>query len=232
MAEADWFSRVREELEGATWFDEDERAEHTQALHDRYVQGRGSVFVPLSDVALTLARAMVARLEVRGTLDLGAARPGVVRRRALLCTERDQPQHVIVAVHEDVPPFLWFPAGRTAAEIEEALAPYRAEAAADEFAFTQRARGFMGTEAMIEMDRAQLMEHLSMHPLAESLFWGSASERDPWPSSIETTDLPDLADTAREHLAQRAGAVWSISCRAICSRAVITIEDHEGMFGP
>ena len=230
MAEADWFAHVREELHEAQWFDEQERAERTQQLHDRYMQGRGSVFVPLSDTALALARAMVARLEVWGTITLGAARPGVVQREAMLCTEREQPQHILIAVHEDVPPFLWFPAGQSAAEVHEALAPYRAEAAADEFSFEGRERGFLGTEAMIEMDRAQVFEHLSMHPLAESLFWGSASERDPWPSSIETSDLPELADEAREHLSQRAGAVWSISCRAIASRAVVMIEDHEGMF--
>lgn len=212
-----------------SWLEQDEREEIAARLHERYA-GRGPVFVPLTDATRQLSRAMLARLVPVAEVACGRARPSVVERTALLLVEREDPRHLIVAVHEEIPPFLWFPAGQDLASLEAALAPYRGPSAPREFDMARRARGFIGTEGILEMDRDALLDHLSMSPLAESLFWGSAHEHDPWPEDISQQDLARFAHGARAHMAQREGAVWSMSFRAIASRAVVTLEDHGGMF--
>ena len=225
-----WFDALQEQQHPEiTWFTDDEREELVARLTAKYAGT--PPFVPLNQQARDLCGAMLTRLRPVGEVALGPTRPSLIRQKALLFIEQNDPQHLLVALHEEVPPLLWFPAGQTFAALEEALSVYALDTASpDVRRFRRRSRGFLGTEGILEMDRETLIGHLSMHPLGESLFWGSEHDIDPWPETIETEDLSLFADGADVHMAQRDGAVWSLSFRAIASRAVITIEDHEGIF--
>lgn len=225
-----WFEDLnQQEHPRVTWLTSGESEEIAARLAAKY--SGTPPFVPLNQQARELSGAMLTRLRPVGHVTLGPTRPSLIEQKALLFIERSDPQHLLVALHEEVPPLLWFPAGQTLASLEAALSVYTVEEAAPEASdFRRRARGFIGTEGILEMDREELVSHLSMNPLGESLFWGSAHDEDPWPERIESDDLSQFADGAELYMAQRDGAVWSLSFRAIASRSVITLEDHDGIF--
>lgn len=211
------------------WFDEAEAAEVAEEF-DELTAGGGSNFVPLGEMARVLSEHMYERLTPVGRCAVSAPRPNVVEAHVTLFIERDDPSHLLAAVHPDIPPFFWFPAGQTPEAFAEAIAPYQVETAPEVLSLPHHARGFIGTEGVIEMGRDELVSHISMNPLAESLFWGSAHASDPWPADIGTDNVADFVQGADAYLAQRKGAVWSMSFRSIASRAVVTIEDHDGIF--
>lgn len=226
----EWLWQLAEAVDGVELFDAQERAELAEELHELYQAG-GSTFVPLNELAQNLSSLMLSRLEPVGRVALGPTRPDVVENSGLLFVEANDPSHVLVALHKDVPPFLWFPAGKTAVEFDAAIAPYCRELAApDELAMPRVVRAFIGTPGILEMGREELMNHLSMNPIGESLFWGSEHSADPWPETIDRQDLAILGHEARERMAQRDGVAWSMSFRSIASRAVITLEDHDGFY--
>lgn len=229
IPKVDWLEALRAQAENLEWLEPEAREELTEQLHEDY-RGKGPVFVPLGEHARQLARVMLDRLTPIARAPLGPARPSVVERSALLFIEPNEPQHLVAAVHEAIPPFLWFPAGQTLAQLDEALAPYRHPANPSALEAPGRARAFVGTPGILDMDRKGMLDHFSMTPLAESLFWGSAHPQDPWPEDIATEDLPEFVEGAGEYMAQREGATWSMSFRSIASRAVITLEDHDGLF--
>ena len=225
-----WFEELRtQQQDSVRWYSEEECEACAARMTKKY---EGSPpFVPLTSAARGLSQALLERMRPVGEVGLGPMRPSVVEQRALLFIEHNDPQHLLVALHEEVPPLLWFPAGQTLESLAAGLVPYRKpRAAPNMFAMHGMERGFLGTEGILEMSREELLAHLSTHPLGESLFWGSVHDADPWPEHIGIEDVSLFAEEAASYMAQREGAVWSLSFRSLASRAVLTLEDHQGFF--
>ena len=225
-----WLSKVASHHEGWQWIQEEEASEIAQAMTSRYA-GRGPAFVPLQPEIVKLCRMLVERLRPVATIPAGPRRPDVVDHRATIFLEINSPRHMIVCVHHELPPLLWFPAGDSAAQLAEKMAPYMLTTTAPETVhFSARRRGFIGTPGILEMSRDDLFAHWSTSPLAESLFWGSAFENDPWPEHISQKELASLSEKAAMFLSQHPDGPWGVSFRAIASRAIVSFEDHDGLW--
>lgn len=225
-----WLSKVASQYDGWQWLPEEEASEIAQAMTSRYA-GRGPAFVPLQPEIVKLCRVLVERLRPVATIPAGPRRPDVVTHRATIFIEINSPRHMIVCVHHELPPLLWFPAGDRAPLLEAKMAPYTLHTSAPETVhFSAHRRGFIGTPGILEMSRDDLFAHWSTSPLAESLFWGSAFEKDPWPERISQEELPELSEKAAMYLSQHPDGPWGVSFRAIASRAIVSFEDHDGLW--
>lgn len=225
-----WLLEMAEQTSGWRWLEMKEREAMMLELRERY-SGSGPAFVPLKPEIVRLCQLLLERLQPVATLPIAPRRPDVLEHQAIVFTEIARPAHVIVAVHQEIPPLLWFPAGATAQQLHEQLEPYLLETAAPAaIDLPVMRRAFLGTPGILELERDELLVHWSSSPLAESLFWGGAHERDPWPEQISAEQLPELSERAALYMAQHPQGPWSLSFRAIASRAILSFEDHDGMF--
>ena len=225
--DARWLAELRRE-DGVEWLEPEERDALEERLHGLYASD-GHPLVSLAQPAVALCRMMLGRLvpvargpELAGRLEVAAPRP-------LLFVERDSPRHVLVALGEGMPPLMWFPGGTTRAELDAALEPYT-QAWGPTLELPLERRGFVGTEELLGRDFEGVVTHLSSSPFVESFFWGSAYDEDPWPDSVGSENLVELATHGGEFMAQRDGAVRSLTCRAVASGASVTLEDRDGVF--
>lgn len=225
-----WLHKVAENYDQWQWLDQDASDKIAEEMNTRYL-GRGPAFVPLQPQIVKLCHMLVGRLRAVATIPTTARRPDVVDHQATVFIEITDPKHMIVCVHHELPPLLWFPAGDTASQLREQMAPYATESSApDVVHFPLHRRGFIGTPGILEMSRDELFAHWSTSPLAESLFWGSAFEKDPWPAKITEEEIPGLAEQAAYYLTQHQDGPWGISFRAIASRSVLCFEDMDGLW--
>lgn len=222
-----WLLALQQDTSELEWFEDADR-EH-EALHALW-SGNGPPLMPLASTPLRLSQLLVERLVPVARGPAFHARIDVVEQRPLLLIERDDPQHLLVALHDNLPPFLWYPAGQDAASLERALSPYLHDKDPGTLSLSASARGFLGTQETLREDFDGLLRHFSMSPLTERLFWGSAYDEDPWPQEISQTDLPGLAGPASAFMEQRPGAAPSFRCRTIASRSTLEIAEHEGLF--
>ncbi len=227
--EPPWLRALKSASTEYEWFEPDAQARQLEALHALWA-GNGPALMPLASTPLRLSQLLVERLIPVGRGPRLHARIDVVEQRPLLLLERDNPQHIIVALHESLPAFLWFPAGQDLDSLNRAMSPYLHDKDPATLAHPCQARGFLGTQETLREDFDGLLRHFSMSPLTESLFWGSAYDEDPWPPEISQEDLPGLAGPTGAFMRQRPGAPPSFGCRTIASRSSLEISEHEGLF--
>ncbi len=224
-----WLTSLARDHAGWSWLDTQEVEDFVTRMTQRYA-GRGPAFVPLQKEVVYVCQRLIERLVPVATIPTTPRRPDVVPHLATVLIEKNAPEHVIICVHEELPPLLWFPAGQTLESVSSQMTPYTgqdpAPAAVD---MPMMHRGFIGTPGILEMSRDELLAHWSTSPLAESLFWGSAHLTDPWPSQISAAELPELSEQAAHFLAQHPDAPWGVSFRAIASRSILGFEDHDGL---
>lgn len=224
-----WLAELASAYPGWSWLDEEASDAVMLRMSQRYA-GRGPVFVPLQREIVHLCQRLLERLTPIATIPTSPRRPDVVAHQATVFIEVTKPEHVIVCIHEELPPLLWFPAGHTCETLTAQMLPYIEDNPAPSVTYLPMMhRGFIGTPGIIEMSRDELLAHWSTSPLAESLFWGSAHLDDPWPARITATELPELSEQATYFLSQHPDAPWGVSFRAIASRSILSFEDHDGL---
>lgn len=211
-------------------FDQERQQQEHERLMGIYERG-GPMGVSLSEQALALAERL---LEAMTPIGLGPAYPSRIEGisyRPWLWVSRNNPQQILLALHEFMPPFLWFATGQDQAALYTTLERDIAQETSPTLEFERTARAFLGTEDLIGApDLSELQTHLSINPFIEPLFWGSAHAQDPWPEEIPTEALEDLGGTSHDQLRQAPLSVPTLSARTIISRSVISVEEHEGVF--
>ena len=208
-----------------TLFEPEQALAHHERLLGLYEQG-GPAGVLLTEQPLSMCQTL---LEVLVPLGLGPAydaRIDGVQTRPWLWVRKDQPQQILVALHEFMPPILWFSVGQEVAQMYATLGERVEDDSPSVYEFTKQARGFMGTQAMVGADLDELRTHFSQSPFVTPLFWGSAHDDDPWPASIDLSDHEAWEDSASELMAQGQGKVRALSMRTLVSRSVIRVEVH------
>ena len=204
-------------------------AQERERLLALYERG-GPQGVPLTPQPLELAQRLLERLT---PVALGPAYPSRIEgvwHRPWLWASRQQPQQLLLSLHELMPPFLWFAVGQDLQGVFEALDADTTCETSPALELPRVCRAFMGTHELLETDLDGLMQHLSVCPFVESLFWGSAHDEDPWPLQIDASLLDTVGLEATVQLAQQPQSPRSLSLRTVASRSVLTIEDHEGVF--
>lgn len=241
MALPDWLSSFPEWLPrlaadpasaelGLVWLSEEQARERAQSIAGVYADD-GSQVIRLPAPMLAAARKMLADKEV---VAIGPKMPMRVSDEAvesLLIIDRSRPDEVLIALSRDYAPFLWIPAGTTAESIRAALAVYFPSEDPPRARLHRIARYFIGNERMLDANIHDIENHYVASPFAAELSWGSASVEDPWPARIATdeqirTFTSDVLRSAR----QDDDSVYSTSFRLQHSRAILTIEDHAGLF--
>ncbi len=208
-------------------FDEARAAELHAALVRRY-EGDGPASVPLSEQPLALALRLLEWMQPVGLGPEAPMRVAGGTWRPMLFVQRGRPMHILIALHEALPPFLWFPAGQDLASVQRALGEAIAHEATPALELPRVARGFMGTEELLGCDMEALQGHLTMSPFTDGLFWGGAHQHDPWPAQIDAASAWD--ERAQDMMQQRQGAAPALHVRTLISRSVLRVEDHEGLY--
>lgn len=186
----------------------------------------------LTEPLLDAARERLGRAVPIGRGPVRASRTGDVTHEALWLFDPDRPEQLFLALEALTPPLLWVPAGATAEELSAALAPYFPDHLPSRLELSSVARGFAGTETMLEATHEELENHFTMTRALDFLSWGSDYDDDPWPPELPGR-VPRLALIAklRELMAQRPTRVRSTSYRSFWSRSVVSLERHgDGWF--
>ena len=140
-----WLHRLAREVADLAWFDDEGVETQREELHALW-SGNGPALMPLAATPLRLSQLLIERLIPVARGPALHARIDVVEQRPLLLIERDDPQHILIALHDSLPPFLWYPAGQDAASLERALRPYAHTADPASLSLSATARGFWGTQ--------------------------------------------------------------------------------------
>ena len=241
MALPDWLSSFPEWLPrlaadpasaelGLAWLSEEQGRERAQRIADLYA-GEGSQVIPLPAPMLAAARKMLAEKEV---IAIGPKMPMRVSEEAiesLLIIDRSRPDEVLIALSRDYAPFLWVPAGTTVESIRAALSVYFPKEDPTRARLHRIARYFIGNERMLDANIHDIENHYVTSPFTAELSWGSASTEDPWPTRIATDDqIRSFTNDVLQSARQDDDSVYSTSFRLQHSRAILTIEDHAGLF--
>lgn len=229
-----WLQRFKlnalEHPDEITLFEQERVEQERERIISLYEHG-GPQGVILSDLAMSLCERLLDTMEPLGLGPAHSGRIEDIELRPWIWVSRSNPQQLLLALHEQLPPFLWFAAGQDLFSIKDALEADIAQETPPALELERHARAFIGTEDMIGLaDLEAFSAHLSANPFVEPLLWGSAHAQDPWPEQITDEELFALADPTSDKMAQDPLAIQSLSARTSLSRSVITIEDHQGVF--
>jgi hypothetical protein len=230
----DWLRQLSEDPAareiGLQWLSEEESRDHARTLAEEYEQPDGPSLVPLPEAALDVARELMSsRVAVaRGPrMPMRASRSHV---DSFWLIDRSRPEELWLALSLHYPPFLWIPAGQTAASMRAALTGYFTKPALSRLRLHRVVRFFIGNERMLDADVHGVENHLLLSPFTTELTWGSAFQEDPWPDEMAEDLSPEFAFKVRDHISQAAGAVYTTNHRLQHSRGVLSLEDHGGLF--
>jgi hypothetical protein len=227
----EWLSRLAADPAlaelGIVWLSEEQGRARAQGLVDLYAD-EGSAIIPLPAPMLAAARKMVTGKVVIATGPTMSMRVSDEVTESLLILDQSRPDEVLVALSRDYAPFLWITAGTTVASIRAALSGYFFGENPPRARLHRIARYFVGNERMLDTDIHGIENHYIASPFTAELSWGSAALDDPWPARL-TSHATFINDVLRNSKQDDDG-IYSTSFRLQHSRAILTIEDHVGLF--
>jgi len=235
-----WLAELREtqgiERFGLRWICEAESREFGARLLDAYE--RGPIGTMHTEATLELSRTQLARCRLVAFGPSFTTRDRIAEP-TLLFIDEEHPSHLLLALSDSYPPFLWIDAGTTTATLLDALSDFFPRPKLKRLDLPQSARGFMGYRLRFGVpspysgdiepaNAAELDRHFAVNPFVESASWGSVHHDDPWPDEIPRQPgyVSKIAIRQREVNAQADGAVWSITRRTRHSRSYLSVELH------
>src|SRR5512132_1729797 len=241
MARPDWLKNFPEWLQrladdpaaadlGLVWLPEADGAERVKTMVEAY-SGEGSPLVPLTEEVRAAALKLLTGKVVVATGPKVSMRVSDEKVESLLILDKERPEEILVALSKDYPPFLWIPAGTTAASIHAAVGDYFQKEAPKHAVLNRVVRYFFGNERMLDTDSHGVENHFLESPCTAELSWGSACSDDPWPARFEG-DAHTVAFMGRvlENARQLDDAIYATSYRLQHSGGILTVEDHAGLF--
>lgn len=229
-----WLHRLAEDPAaaelGLVWLSKADGQERTQFMTEAYT-GEGSPVVPLPTTVRTAARKMLTGKLAVATGPKMPMRVTKAEIETILLLDQARPEELLLALSRDYPPFLWIPAGTTAASLRAALSGYFPKEAPKRDSLHRTVRYFFGNERMLDTDIYGVENHYVASPFTAELSWGSAISDDPWPARVDgDVNTVSFMNEVRLKAKQDPGAVYTTSYRLQHSRGVLTLEDHLGMF--
>src|SRR6185295_8252733 len=123
----EWLTRLAEdpaaEELGLCWLSEADGQQRAAVMAEAYT-GEGSPLVPLPAPVRAAASKMLANKVAVATGPKMRRRRSEGEIESLLLIDQARPEELLLALSRDYPPFLWIPAGTTAAQIRAALSGY------------------------------------------------------------------------------------------------------------
>lgn len=241
MALPDWLKYLPEWLQtladdpvaeqlGLVWLSREEGHARVQSMIDAY-SDEGSPLVPLPRQVGAAAVALLAGKVVVATGPTMPQRMSEDAVPSLLLLDEARPEEILIALSADYPPFLWIPAGTTAASLRAAFVGYFPKESPPRATLSRIVRYFIGNERMLDTDVHGIENHYLASPFIAELSWGNTRTEDPWPEHFSASEqtVPFMAQVL-QNAAQGDDAIYTTTYRLQHSRGTLSVEDHAGMF--
>ena len=241
MALPDWLKNFPEWLQrladdpaaadlGLVWLSAEDGGARVQTMVETY-SGEGSPLVPLTEEVRAGALKLLNNKVVIATGPKIGMRVSEDQIESLLIIDKERPEEILFALSRDYPPFLWIPAGTTAASIRAAIGDYFQKEAPKRAVLNRVVRFFFGNERMLDTDIHGIENHFLESPFTAELSWGGACADDPWPARfVGEVHTVAFMGQVLENAKQLDDAIYTTSYRLQHSHGILTVEDHSGMF--
>jgi hypothetical protein len=166
------------------------------------------------------------------------SRSGVELTGALYM-DASNPEQLLFAAQDEIPPPLWLPVATTPAAVRAILEETYPARRKSRLELTQSYRAFAGYVSRTgvpspysgELEAATphaMDRHWTFSPFVDPFTWGSASDEEPWPDRIppQPAYMMKINARSRSVRAQKDGGISQFTVRTLWSRSWITIEYH------
>lgn len=97
--------------------------------------------------------------------------------------------------------------------------------------YNQEIRGFIGTDAMINMDSFELQNHFIKNRFCDVLLWGSKHKDHPFRNTYTTRNITNNEHIIFNNIAmeQKKEKIYVFNVKTLFSKSQITVENHDGI---